>query len=394
MSTRRPSRNTNRTIEVQMTEDMNTRSERSEKIETFSLTKLQPSYYRMWRAQAETTFTLYNCFDIVKGEELRPVPEGQNITPAMRKLQRDWDIRHYKAKDALLKALDDAQLVSVYNLNTAAEIWLKLKNEYGQVSLAMYSRAKAAFYGMIKNDDTSMQDHINDFKKRLELMESNRPDEVPALSRADTNITFMQTLGVPENEKWTIFEQALGERFLIMETEILYTEVLAKEKSSANIKPEIVHPQAAALASRITDDLSINFTQGRGNRSRGRVFRGSYRGGYHNSDTNHRGRGGHRGGHRGAHRSRGRGGQSGQNYNQNRSNNVTCYTCGMKGHYEKDCGLHYWQKYQLQNSSNSGNGNANPSQNQTANNNTTSKNGNTSTEVVRYRPHHPPNTNW
>ena len=242
-----------------MNEDMNTRSERSEKIETFSLTKLQPSYYRMWRAQAETTFTLYNCFDIVKGEELRPMPEGQNITPAMRKLQRDWDVRHYKAKDALLKALDDAQLVSVYNLNTAAEIWLKLKNEYGQVSLTMYSRAKAAFYGMIKNDDTSMQDHVNDFKKRLELMESNRPDEVPALSRADTNITFMQTLGVPENEKWTIFEQALGERFLIMETEILYTEVLAKGKSSANIKPEIAHPQAAALASRITDDLPINF---------------------------------------------------------------------------------------------------------------------------------------
>jgi len=44
-------------------------------------------------------------------------------------------------------------------------------------------------------------------------MESNRSDEVPALSRADTNITFMQTLGVPENAKWTLFDQALGERF-------------------------------------------------------------------------------------------------------------------------------------------------------------------------------------
>ena len=101
----------------------------------------------MWRAQAETTFTLHNCLTIVKGEELRPVPlQGQNITPAIRKLQKEWDICHYKAKNALLKALDDAQLVSVYNLNTAAEIWQKLKNEYGRVSLAVYTRVIAAFY--------------------------------------------------------------------------------------------------------------------------------------------------------------------------------------------------------------------------------------------------------
>jgi len=61
---------------------------------------------------------------MVLGHELKPAPADENavITPTLGKSISRWEMLHSLAKEALLNALEDAELVKVYQLQTAREI--------------------------------------------------------------------------------------------------------------------------------------------------------------------------------------------------------------------------------------------------------------------------------
>ena len=73
------------------------------KSEKTTLATLKPSDFRLWVSQAEATFAVYNCYDIVTGVENDPTPtNSDNITLALRKQIANSHTRHSLAREALL----------------------------------------------------------------------------------------------------------------------------------------------------------------------------------------------------------------------------------------------------------------------------------------------------
>jgi hypothetical protein len=113
-----------------------------DKVHSINLPKLNPKAYRFWRKQAEATLNIYSCLGIVSGTESRPVPpDGNNVTPAIRRATQNWDTRHSLAMQALLNCLDTQNITTIYTLESAPEMWTKLEQEYGTKSIEEHTRA-------------------------------------------------------------------------------------------------------------------------------------------------------------------------------------------------------------------------------------------------------------
>src|SRR5216117_2823528 len=84
---------------------------------TITLSKLVPSEYRMWVVQAEATLGVYECLEIVRGTELNPTPPANvhgvlpAINAALRNRITNWNRRNARAREALLKCLNSADLM-------------------------------------------------------------------------------------------------------------------------------------------------------------------------------------------------------------------------------------------------------------------------------------------
>ena len=93
-------------------------------LKTITRKKLKPESYRFWVSAASATLQVHNCLNIVLGCEPKPAPADENAapTPAMRRSISGWETRHSLARESLLNALEDPELVKVYQLPTAQEI--------------------------------------------------------------------------------------------------------------------------------------------------------------------------------------------------------------------------------------------------------------------------------
>ena len=119
----------------------------------------------MWVVQAEATLGVYECLEIVRGTEQDPTPPlnaNGNLPPinaALRARINDWNRRHVRAREALLKCLNSADLMKVYSVReSASAIWTRLHEEYGQVLNLEYMRANNEYYMLRKAPETSMED--------------------------------------------------------------------------------------------------------------------------------------------------------------------------------------------------------------------------------------------
>ena len=86
---------------------------------TIILKKLKPDSYRFWVSAASATLQVHQCLDIVLGREPNPTPNDGNISTTLRKTINNWESRHAQAREALLNALEDSELVKVYHSNTS-----------------------------------------------------------------------------------------------------------------------------------------------------------------------------------------------------------------------------------------------------------------------------------
>ena len=70
----------------------------------------------MWVVQAEATLGVYECLEIVRGTEQDPTPPlnaNGNLPPinaALGARINDWNRRHVRARETLLKCLNSAAL--------------------------------------------------------------------------------------------------------------------------------------------------------------------------------------------------------------------------------------------------------------------------------------------
>jgi len=160
---------------------------------------------------------------------------------------------HSLAKEALLNALEDAELVKVYQLQTAREIWNRLAEEYGSVSDLKYARAEAALRSLIKLPTTSMKSHIDLFTRLKEERDISAPDSIAPLDTAQTNLAFLASLG----DSWKLFHQALGDSAQAMKTGELFAKVLAMGDSNSTSQP-------SATSAPISRALSTKYKNNKG----------------------------------------------------------------------------------------------------------------------------------
>jgi hypothetical protein len=177
-----------------------------------SLTKLSPEDYQLWAVQSEATFTVHNVWDIVNGLEPKPIPipaDGNEVAPeivtadndlsqyslAARKKITEWQDRHALALQALLTCLDRSTLMPVAHLKSAAAIWLALSREFGPVSDIKRGEAQTGFYGILKDPNVTMNDHINPYVQLQQQVDYHRPPGKRLLSPAEINLNFIRSLG-------------------------------------------------------------------------------------------------------------------------------------------------------------------------------------------------------
>jgi len=219
-------------------------------IKTISLKKLKPESYRFWVSASSATLQVHNCWNIVLGQEPKPASSDENavITPTLRKSISSWETRHSLAREALLNALEDAELVKVYQLQTAKEIWDRLAEEYGSVSDLKYARAEATLRSLIKLPTTSMKSHIDHFTRLKEERDISAPENILPLDIAQTNLAFLASLG----DSWKLFHQAIGDSAQTMKTGELFAKVLAMDDSNTT-------SQAAAAAAAPAHALNTKY---------------------------------------------------------------------------------------------------------------------------------------
>jgi hypothetical protein len=236
---------------------------------TIKLKPLKSSEYRLWAVQAEATFRLYRCLDIVLGTSLKPdVDENGNFN----RQQKRWETRHNLALEGLLKALEPVDLLKVLPVkDSAPAIWARLKDEYGKSLDFEYIRVNSEFQSLRKDSKMPMDDHINKFNMLLQAVNYNKPPEIPALAEAAVNLNFLQSLGAD----WEVWGMTKGNALRTTPTAELMAEVRAlamRGKTSGSDEPK-TEANAARFGNRQESNSgksgSGKWKKKRGNRGRG-----------------------------------------------------------------------------------------------------------------------------
>jgi hypothetical protein len=218
---------------------------------TISLTELTPEDYQLWAVQLEATFTVHKVWDIVNGNEPKPLPipeNGEDIstdenTPDVdltqysaptRKKLADWQDCHALALQALLTCLDRSTLTRVAHLKSASAIWLALSREFGPVSDIKRGEAQTAFHSILKDPSTSITDHINRYVQLQQQVDYHRPPGERLVSPAEVNLNFIRSLG-PD---WRTFHQSISNEIRAMPRSALLARVrIFSQNSPENALP-------------------------------------------------------------------------------------------------------------------------------------------------------------
>ena len=187
------------------------------------LNKLKPNEYRLWVVQSEATFEVYKCLKLVLGKEPKPTPSPDDSDDESASVT-SWDTRHALAREALLRSLEPSDLIKVITVkDSAPAIWKRLADEYGKSLDFEYIRVNSEFQALRKDSKTSMNNHINKFNSLLQMVDYNRPKEIPESTKASTNLYFLQSLG----KDWEIWGMAKGKLIRSQPTAELMAEVRA-----------------------------------------------------------------------------------------------------------------------------------------------------------------------
>jgi hypothetical protein len=227
-------------------------------IRTIKLKTLKPNEYRLWAIQAEASFEVYNCLNLVLGIEQKPSDEALSQEDeavdlsALHLTRKSWITRHALAREALLQALGPTDLAKILSVkDDASAIWNRLKEEYGKSLDFEYIRVNSEFQSLRKDSKTSMDEHINRFNLLLQAVNYNKPPEIPENKTAAVNLYFLQSLGTD----WEVWGMAKGDALRSTPTAELMAEVRAlamRGKSSLST----LSPTSTTLPT--AQDASIN----------------------------------------------------------------------------------------------------------------------------------------
>jgi len=107
----------------------------------------------------EATFDVHIVLNIVVGTEAEPRAAENADGEALAKIV-DWEILHKLAKEAVFSAFKPAQLIRVAHLETAAEIWKRLANEYSKTSELKRAQLNTKLPSIQKSPSISMHKYL------------------------------------------------------------------------------------------------------------------------------------------------------------------------------------------------------------------------------------------
>jgi len=268
------------------------------KIKVITLAPFIASEYHLWTASALATFQVYKVDKLVLGEEQEPRSDDQfdDNDESHLKRQQDWEERNILAIEALLKCLNKVEKTKVFRMTEAAKIWSRLDDEYGHISDMRRNIAETALYTFRKDTTISMEDYINKFTGLIQEIDLHRPKEIPEMSIAQINLTFIRSLG----EKYETFYHSISKEIHTMNTAELFARI--KVIDALHAKPD--EPKTTML---ITKTFKPNLRSYKG--------KGSYRGkGNYRQFRPYQG-----------------------NYNRFPNNGSECAYCHKRGHTKENC---------------------------------------------------------
>src|SRR5216117_232572 len=126
--------------------------------------------------------------------------------------------------------------------------------------------AETALYTLRKDTTISMEDYINKFTCLIQEIDLHRPKEIPEMSIAQVNLTFIRSLG----EKYETFYHSISKEIHTMNTAELFARI--KIIDALHAKP------GEPTTMLITKTFKPNFRSYKGKGSyRGRGFDRNYR---------------------------------------------------------------------------------------------------------------------
>ena len=307
---------------------------------TIPLKKLDPTRYRFWVAAVSATLSVYNCLNIVLGDEPRPtIPDGANdrARTAAEKLITNWDFRHAQAREAIINSLPEQLLVSVYRTQQVTDIWQWLRDRLGAISDLEYSLAEKAFRGLVKPESTSMKDHIDSFLKLQEQRDFVAPPDIIPLTEREVSVQFLASLG----PAWKFFRQAMGAQANALRPAEVFAQAVALELEDQAIVPTT--PSSST-------EPNVNFT--RTDRRFSQRGKGSGNGFRNNSFRNNSFR--NNGYRRNFKPRRFKFNSRSRSFNSSGENR--CYYCQQTGHTRDECFKKKWADNQWRRGSRIGSG--------------------------------------
>jgi gag-polypeptide of LTR copia-type len=125
----------------------------------------------------------------------------------------------------------------VTNCESAYDIWQTLASEYGNSSAIMLRVLERQLPTIIKQDDTSMANHIDNYSKLVdEINYHTKPSK--KWNHERINRTFFGTL---DQNQWGAYEDGLGDAINDIPPSELYSRITARD-TVRNPKPTVAPP--------------------------------------------------------------------------------------------------------------------------------------------------------
>ena len=172
-----------------------------------SIQKLEGKNYHLWVTRMSLILEAHDLFEVVNGEEERPVGVGE----------AKWIAKDKRARVSICLALSDTILSSVKHLTSSRSVWLKLESVYQPKSLMNKLVLRRKLMSLRMNEGDGVNGHINAMKQIS--------DELCAIGApvSDEDLVMTLLMSLPAS-----FEHFITSLESVNESELDYDYVVSK----------------------------------------------------------------------------------------------------------------------------------------------------------------------
>lgn len=116
--------------------------------------------WNSWKFQIKILLSAGDVFDVVKGDEVKPVKISGQTDAVHSVAVKDWQKKDNKAQKIIVTTIGKQPMMHIINCNTSNEMWIKLQSVYEQKSKTNIHLIQQRFYSFKKDPLDDMAIHI------------------------------------------------------------------------------------------------------------------------------------------------------------------------------------------------------------------------------------------